>query len=65
MAIEKNQVYKCGVCGNIVEVVEVGGGELACCGQPMTQLAENSTDAATEKPQPVGAMVASGYNIEI
>ena len=65
MAIEKNQVYKCGVCGNIVEVVEVGGGELACCGQPMTQLAENSTDAATEKHVPVVEQVDGGYVVSV
>lgn len=29
------EIYKCGVCGNVVEVKEVGGGELVCCGQPM------------------------------
>jgi desulfoferrodoxin-like iron-binding protein len=30
------EVYKCEVCGNVVEVKEVGGGELVCCNQPMT-----------------------------
>ena len=29
------EVYKCGVCGNVVEVKTVGGGELVCCGEPM------------------------------
>ena len=29
------EVYKCGICGNVVEVKEVGGGELVCCGEPM------------------------------
>ncbi len=33
---EKGEVYECEICGNIVEVKEVGGGELVCCGQPMT-----------------------------
>ena len=27
--------YKCDICGNVVEVREVGGGELVCCGKPM------------------------------
>jgi len=31
------EVYRCDICGNVVEVIEVGGGELVCCGQPMTQ----------------------------
>ncbi|MFH1861239.1 MAG: desulfoferrodoxin FeS4 iron-binding domain-containing protein [bacterium] len=30
------EVYRCKICGNVVEVKEVGGGELVCCGQPMT-----------------------------
>ena len=46
-------IYKCEVCGNIVEVVHSGGGELVCCGQPMNLLVENSVDAATEKHVPV------------
>jgi desulfoferrodoxin-like iron-binding protein len=30
------EVYRCAVCGNVVEVQKVGGGELVCCGKPMT-----------------------------
>lgn len=48
-----NEIYKCSVCGNIVEVVHVGGGELVCCGKPMILQEENSQDAATEKHVPV------------
>lgn len=33
---EEGEVYECEICGNVVEVKEVGGGELVCCGQPMT-----------------------------
>ncbi|HNV94106.1 MAG: hypothetical protein APG08_00133 [Candidatus Methanofastidiosum methylothiophilum] len=32
---EVGEIYKCEICGNIVEVLEVGGGELICCGEPM------------------------------
>jgi superoxide reductase len=46
-------VYKCEICGNIVELVHSGDGELVCCGQPMKLLAENTTDAAKEKHVPV------------
>jgi superoxide reductase len=35
------EVYKCALCGNIVEVIHAGGGELVCCGQPMELLAES------------------------
>ncbi len=34
------EVYKCEICGNVVEVKEVGGGELVCCGEPMNLQAE-------------------------
>lgn len=46
-------IYKCSVCGNIVDVLTQGVGTLICCGAPMTLLAENSTDAAQEKHVPV------------
>lgn len=65
MSIERNQVYKCGVCGNTVEVVAVGGGELHCCGQPMNLLAENSTDAAVEKHVPVVEKIDGGYKVSV
>ncbi len=47
------EVYKCDTCGNIVEVLQGGGGELVCCGKPMNQLVENTVDAAKEKHVPV------------
>lgn len=48
-----NEVYKCEVCGNIVEVLHTGAGELVCCGKPMVLQAENTVDAAKEKHVPV------------
>ena len=48
-----NQVYKCEICGNIVEVLHTGVGELVCCGEPMKLLVENTVDAAKEKHVPV------------
>jgi superoxide reductase len=47
------EVYKCELCGNIVEVVHAGDGNLACCGQDMKLLSENTVDAAKEKHVPV------------
>jgi len=48
-----NQVYKCNVCGNIVEVVHEGVGELVCCNQSMELMIENTVDASKEKHVPV------------
>lgn len=50
---ELKQVYKCEVCGNMVEVVHASGGTLTCCRQPMKLMLENTTDGAKEKHVPV------------
>jgi len=59
------EVYKCALCGNIVEVVHAGDGELVCCGEPMGLLTENTVDAAREKHVPVIEKVAGGYRVTI
>ena len=51
--MQKTNIYRCDVCGNMVNVVSVGGGTLSCCGQPMTLQNENTTDASVEKHVPV------------
>ena len=48
-----NEIYKCSVCGNVVEMVHAGAGELICCGQSMNLQQENTVDAAKEKHVPV------------
>jgi superoxide reductase len=50
---EVKEVYKCDMCGNIVEVLHDGAGELVCCGEPMRLIKENTVDAAKEKHVPV------------
>ncbi|MDD1656763.1 MAG: desulfoferrodoxin [Methanomicrobiales archaeon] len=50
---QRYQVYRCGVCGNMVEVTRVGRGELSCCGTPMLLLPEQSEEALAEKHRPV------------
>lgn len=62
---KKLQVFKCQVCGNIVEVLHEAGGELVCCGQPMTLLNENTVDAATEKHVPVIEKIEGGYKVAV
>jgi superoxide reductase len=44
--------YRCEVCGNMVAMIRSGGGTLTCCGQEMTELKANTTDAAKEKHVP-------------
>ena len=50
---ELMQVYKCAICGNVVEVLHAGVGELVCCGQPMNLLEEKGSDEGVEKHLPV------------
>ena len=47
------EVYKCELCGNIVEILHAGNGDLICCGQSMKRLTENTVDASKEKHVPV------------
>ena len=62
---ERLEVYKCEICGNIVEVLHGGKGELVCCGKPMVQLVENTVDAAKEKHVPAIEKVAGGVKVKV
>ena len=59
------QIYKCEVCGNIVEVIHEGAGELVCCNEPMKLMEENTTDAALEKHVPVIEKTEDGIKIKV
>ena len=61
----KLEIYKCERCGNIVEVLHAGGGELVCCGQPMDVLEEKTADSSTEKHVPVITKVGNGYKVVV
>lgn len=60
-----NQVYICRVCGNIVEVLRAGAGELVCCDQPMELLVEKTADTGKEKHVPVVQQTSSGILIKV
>ena len=62
---ERLQIYKCNTCGNIVEVLHGGVGELVCCGKPMELLAEKTADATTEKHVPVIEKIDGGYKVKV
>lgn len=62
---EKLQIYKCEVCGNIVEMLHEGAGELVCCEQPMKLFVENTVDAAKEKHVPVVERVEHGIKVKV
>ena len=62
---KKGQIYKCNICGNIVELIHVGGGKLVCCGEPMEKLSEKTKDEGAEKHVPVIEKTSDGIKVKI
>lgn len=66
MATNLKQIYKCNICGNIVEVLHSGEGELVCCGEPMElQVEKTEQDEGLEKHVPVLEKTESGYRVKV
>jgi len=59
------QIYKCSICGNIVEVIHASGGELVCCGKPMELLVEKTQDLGFEKHVPVIEKTEQGILVKV
>ena len=62
---KKMEIYKCEICGNIVEMLHEGEGELVCCGAPMKVFRENTVDAAKEKHIPVIEPIVGGFSVKV
>lgn len=65
MASKRFQVYKCELCGNIIEVLHGDGAHPVCCGQAMTLLEEKTADAKTEKHVPVIEKTGNGFKVTV
>ena len=65
MATQRLEVYKCALCGAMVEVMNGGAGELVCCDQPMQLMTENTVDAAKEKHVPAIEKIDGGYRVSV
>jgi len=61
----RNEIYRCTVCGNVIEVASPAAGTLSCCGQPMRLMRENTTDGAKEKHVPVVERISGGYRVRV
>ena len=61
----RGEVYKCNVCGNIIEILYSGGGPLTCCGEPMELLKEKTTEVGSEKHVPVIEKTESGVKVKV
>ena len=62
---KKLEIYKCMVCGNIVEVLHGGDGELVCCDQPMANLSAKTADQGKEKHVPVIEKIDGGIKVKV
>jgi len=63
--IQIKQIYRCSICGNIVEVLYAGGGTLVCCGKPMELLIEKTEDQGTEKHMPLIEKTERGVKVKV
>ena len=60
-----NEIYKCELCGHIVEVANEGAPTLACCGQNMVKLEAKTADEGKEKHVPVIEETPDGLIIKV
>jgi len=60
-----NEVYKCNLCGNIVEILHPGAGALVCCNEKMALMVQNTVDASKEKHVPVIEIGASSITVKV
>jgi superoxide reductase len=63
--VERNQVYKCPICGNVIEILHAGTCVPTCCDKPMLLQAENTSDGAKEKHVPVIEKIDGGYKVSV
>ena len=59
------EIYKCEICGNIVEVLQEGQGQLVCCGQPMILLKPKTEDQGKEKHVPIIEKSSEGIKVKV
>ncbi len=62
---DRLSIYKCEICGNIVELIHVGGGTLVCCGQDMNLMQEKTSDQGLEKHVPVIEVADGGISVKV
>lgn len=59
------EIYKCEKCGNIVEMVHEGDGQLVCCGEPMKRFEGKTEDQGKEKHVPVVEKSGSTITVKV
>ncbi len=61
----ENNIYKCELCGAMVEVLDIGADDLNCCNEPMVLIEAGTVDAAREKHVPVVEKVDGGVKVKV
>src|SRR4030042_4457299 len=63
--MERGQIYRCNICGNMVELIQVGGGTPACCGTNMEPLSDEPKDVGPEKHLPIIEKTDKGVKVKV
>ena len=61
----ETKIFQCEACGNTIELLHEGGGQIVCCGKPAKLMEANTTDAAKEKHVPVIEKIDGGYRVTV
>ncbi len=62
---KRMEIYKCEICGNIVELLHIGAGKLVCCNQEMKKMTEQTADFSIEKHVPVIKKTDKGIKVVV
>ena len=62
---EEKQIYRCNICGNMIEVLHFGGGTLVCCNNEMQLLKEKTEGVGPEKHVPIIEQTENGIKVKI
>lgn len=51
--MDKNKIYKCNICGNVIQVIEGKPVPVVCCGQDMIKLSDKFEGEGSNKHIPI------------
>lgn len=63
--MERGQIYRCNTCGNMFELINIGGGTPSCCGTEMELLSDKAKDVGAEKHVPVIEKIDGGVKVKV
>jgi len=63
--LERGQIFRCNTCGNMFELIMVGGGTPTCCGSDLELLSDDPKDVGAEKHIPIIEKTGSGVKVKV